>query len=126
VTTGIGINVRTSTGKTEEIDFSSTSSADPKSLTIYYTTVTTSYVQTPSDLSLSDFFATYFLGLPQWVFVVTQFGAEIDQTRARNLDPRLVQPAILPLLDRQSKRSNGRNGAAKGPSKWVHRKCLAG
>ncbi|HEX04539.1 MAG TPA: hypothetical protein ENH10_05200 [Bacteroidetes bacterium] len=78
--TGIGINVTTPKGKTEEVDFSGISDADLKSLTTYYATVTTRYVQTASDVSLSDFFATYSADQPQWVFAVAQLGPQIDQT----------------------------------------------
>ena len=78
--TGIGINVTTSTGKTEEIDFSGINDEQLKSLTAYYATVTRDYVQTASDIALSDFFATYSADHPQWVFVLAQLGPQIDQT----------------------------------------------
>lgn len=78
--TGIGINVTTPTGKTEEIDFSDINDEQLKSLTTYYATATTSYVQTASDIALSDFFATYSTYQPQWVFVLAQLGPQIDQT----------------------------------------------
>ncbi|NIA03394.1 MAG: hypothetical protein GWP12_02510 [Nitrospirae bacterium] len=78
--TGIGINVTTPNAKTEEIDFGGISDADLKSLTTYYSTVTTGYVQTASDVTLSNFFATYAADQPQWVFVLTQLGPQIDQT----------------------------------------------
>ena len=78
--TGIGINVTTPTGKTEEIDFSGINDEQLKSLTTYYATVTRDYVQTASDIALSDFFATYSADHPQWVFVLAQLGPQIDQT----------------------------------------------
>jgi len=78
--TGIGINVTTPTGKTEEIDFSDLNDEQLKSLTTYYATVTTNYIQTASDIALSDFFATYSSDHPQWVFVLAQLGPQIDQT----------------------------------------------
>ena len=78
--TGIGINVTTPTGTTEEIDFSGISDADLMSLTTYYATVTTSYVQTASDIALSDFFAAHSAYQPQWIFVVAQLGPQINQT----------------------------------------------
>jgi len=77
--TGIGINVTMPTGKTEEIDFSGVSDDQLKALTTYYATVSTGYVQTASEVTLSDFFATYSADHPQWVFVVTQLGPQIDQ-----------------------------------------------
>ena len=77
--TGIGINVTTPKGKTEEIDFSSLSDDQLRALTTYYTTVSTDYVQTASEVSLSDFFADYSTDQPQWVFVVTQLGPQVNQ-----------------------------------------------
>jgi len=77
--TGIGINVTTPKGKTEEIDFSGVSDDQLEALTTYYTTVSTDYVQTASEVSLSDFFANYPGDQPQWVFVVTQLGPQVNQ-----------------------------------------------
>ena len=51
-----------------------------KTLTTYYVTVTTDYVQTASDVTLSDFFAIYSADHPQWVFVLAQLGPQINQT----------------------------------------------
>ena len=78
--TGIGINVTTPKGKTEEIDFSSISDAELRSLADYYSTVTMGYVQTGSNVALADFFSAYSAKYPQWVFVVAQPGPQIDQT----------------------------------------------
>ncbi len=78
--TGIGINVTTPKGKTEDIDFSSISAADLKSLTTYYFTIRTGYIQTASSVTLSNFFSHYSAYHPQWIFVVTQLGPQIDQT----------------------------------------------
>ncbi|MEA3238520.1 MAG: hypothetical protein U9Q94_01855 [Candidatus Bipolaricaulota bacterium] len=78
--TGIGINVTTPTGKTEEIDFSNINDEQLKTLTTYYATVTTDYVQTASDVTLSDFFAIYSADRPQWVFVLAQLGPQVNQT----------------------------------------------
>jgi hypothetical protein len=78
--TRIGINVTTPTGKTEEIDFGDINDEQLKSLTTCYATVTTDYVQTASDMGLSDFFTTHSSYQPQWAFVLAQLGPQIDQT----------------------------------------------
>ena len=78
--TGIGINVTTPTGETEEIDFSNINDEQLKTLTTYYVTVTAGYVHTASDVTLSDFFAIYSADHPQWVFVLAQLEPQINQT----------------------------------------------
>ena len=77
--TGIGINITTPKGKTEEIDFSDISDADLKSLTTYYSTITAGYIQTASNVALADFFSAYSADQPQWVFVIAQLIPPIDQ-----------------------------------------------
>lgn len=78
--TGIGINVTTPTGKTEEIDFSGINDQQLSSLSTYYATISTGYVQTTSDVPLSNFFSTYSDERPQWVFVIVQLGPQINRT----------------------------------------------
>ena len=78
--TGIGINVTTQDGKTEEIDFSGVSEEQLNDLATYYAIVTESYEEDASGVSLSDFFTDYSGHRPQWIFVAAQLGPQIDQT----------------------------------------------
>ena len=78
--TGIGINVTTPTGKTEDIDFTGINDQQLSSLNTYWATISASYVQTASDVAISDFFSTYSDEQPQWVFVIVQLGPQINRT----------------------------------------------
>ncbi len=78
--TGVGVNVKTQSGETRAIDWSSVSDENVDKLAAYFAALTGDYVQTASDTVLSDFAAGYASddeSYPVWIWVLAALGPEI-------------------------------------------------
>ncbi len=78
--TGIGINVKTPSGETHEVDWSDVSDDDVKKLATYFSEFTADYVQTASATTISDFAVQYAAdddAYPVWVWILATIGPKI-------------------------------------------------
>lgn len=78
--TGIGVNVKTPSGETHEVDWSGVSDGTVDKLAAYFAALTGDYVQTASDTGLFDFAAGYASddeSYPVWIWVLATLGPEI-------------------------------------------------
>lgn len=79
--TGVALSVSTTSGDTDEIDLSSVPDEELEQLASYFTTFSTGYVQTASDVSAEDFFAIYATSdeaFPAWLLVVVSLGPDVS------------------------------------------------
>ncbi len=79
--TGVALSVSTTSGDTDEIDLSGVPDEELEQLASYFTTFSTDYVQTASDVSVEDFFTIYATSeeaFPAWLLVVVSLGPDVS------------------------------------------------
>lgn len=79
--TGVALSVSTTSGDTDEIDLSGVPDEELEQLASYFTTFSTGYVQTASDVAVEDFFAIYATSdeaFPAWLLVVVSLGPDVS------------------------------------------------
>lgn len=79
--TGVALSVSTTSGDTDEIDLSGVPDEELEQLASYFTTFSTDYVQTASDVSVEDFFTIYATSdeaFPAWLLVVVSLGPNVS------------------------------------------------
>jgi len=79
--TGVALNVSTTSGDTDEIDLSGVPDEELEELASYFTTFSTDYVQTASEVLVKDFFTIYATSdeaFPAWLLVVVSLGPNVS------------------------------------------------